>query len=54
MFPFGIKVSNFAAETYLQTPRRGVDLERVMALQLARNFPTIHETRKFITVFKTA
>ena len=54
MFPFGIKVSNFAAEMYLQTLRREVDLERVTALQLARNFPTIHEIRKFNTVFTTA
>ena len=47
-----VKESNFALEMYLQTPRRGVDLERAMALQLARNFPTIHETRKFIAEFR--
>lgn len=51
---FGIKVSNFDIAMYLQTPWREVDLERVTVLQLARNFPAFHETRKFITVFTTA
>jgi hypothetical protein len=45
---------NCQTSIYLQTPWRGVNLERVTVLQLARKFPAFHETQEFITVFTTA